>query len=371
MIPLPNRDTTVTFKRRSHWPRPRFPWWSGNRPTRLRARMRVHRQLVVGAAVAALCACGVAAVPSASPTGTVDLRQPSVADLLQFAPGGVDMSSTADKNAGAPLICGGSRPAALVDAAIVGIPGSLADVSVVNYRFSSKDAAAAYFEAIRSQASMVPPGQCKAPAPNSGVFSAVSLFAFKGQPQVDASGTTAFPTGPYAGAMQYNVLQLLREGIDVFEIRIDRQTRYADISFEEAIERLMNHGTAKIPDTGAHSAQPSHVDGVLQLGTYMCCMEKTPPVGPIGAWARSRDMTCPELLVGGTPYTIEMENQLENVSATGMVAYSSSGPATKVHWGQRVSALVDTFGEATAFGCYVGNSNTAMQANVLSISANP
>jgi hypothetical protein len=333
--------------------------------------MRARRQFVVGAALLTLCACGTSqATPLPSPTGSLELRQPSVTDLQQFVPGGVDMSSSADKSAGAPLICGGSRPAILADAAVVGVPDSLASVSVVHYRFGSGDAATGYFEAIRSQVPSVTSG-CKAAAANSGVFSAVSLFAFKGQPQINASGTTAFPIGLYAGALQYNVLDFFRQGSDVFEIRVDRQTRYPDIQFEYAIERMMNHGTSKIPG-GAHSAQPAHLDGVIQLGSYLCCMEKSPPIGPIGNWALSRNRTCPEVVVSGTPYTIEMENQLLNVSSNGMVVFSSSGGApTTIHWGQRVSVTVDDFANATAFGCDIGHATTAMQANVLTITANP
>lgn len=333
--------------------------------------MRARRRFALGAILFTLCACGTSqASPFAPPTGTLDLRQPSVTDLQQFVPGGVDMSSSADKNAGAPLICGGSRPAVLADAAVVGVPDSLASISVLHYRFGSGDAAIRYFEAIRAQVPSVTSG-CKAAAANSGVFSAVSLFAFKGQPEINASGTTAFPSGLYAGALQYNVLDFFRQGSDVFEIRLNRQTRYTDIEFEYAIERMMNHGTVKIPG-GAHSAQPAHLDGVIQLSSYLCCMEQAPPTGRVGSWAVSRNRTCPEVVVSGTPYTIEMENQLLNVSSNGMVVFSSgAGPTTTIHWGERVSVTVDDFANANAFGCDVGHATTAMQANVLAIAANP
>ncbi len=313
---------------------------------------------------------GVVAVPS--PTGTLDLRQPSVADLEQFAPGGSDASSTVDKTASPPLICGGSRGGRLIDAAIVAVPDSLSQISVLHYQFSGKDGANVYFDAMRSQVPIVRDGQCKTPTANSGVLLIGFLFAFKGEPQVDASGTTTFPSGRYAGALQYNVLRYFRQGSDVYVIRIDRQNLYADIEFENAIERLMNHGTATVPIAGAHSAQPSRAEGVLQLGRYQCCLQQPSGGGSIGKWALSRDMTCPEFILSGTAYDIEIENQLPNVSAGGLVAFTTKGqPATTIPWGKHVYLVVDIFNSPNAFSCDLGRGQTTPVANALSISTSP
>jgi hypothetical protein len=318
--------------------------------------------LGAGILLLALVACGSAQDFPLTPTAQLDLREPSAADVERFVPGGVDVSDSADKTSGAPLLCEGSRPSRLVGAAIVAVPNTLSQVSVLRYEFSSGGEAGAYFEALRSQVPFVRSGSCRAAAKDSGVFSAVSLFAFQGTGVADASGTTIFPTSLYVGR-QYNVIRYLQQGSAAYIIRIDRQTQYADIWFEDAIERMMNHGRAMIPDSRSHSSKPSQIQGVLKLGHYECCQVRTSPTGPFPVYP-----ICPELVITGTPYTIAFEDQLPNAQPAGLVAFSSSGgPATTIPWGANVYAVVDTFGSSTSFGCYLDGSKTTPVANVLSV----
>ena len=311
-----------------------------------------------------LGSCGGAQESSLTPTPQLDLREPSAADLERFVPGGIDVSDSADKTTGAPLLCQGSRPSRLVGTAIVAIPNSLSQVSVLRYEFSSAGDASAYFEALRSQVPLVGAGSCRAAAKDSGVFLAVSLFAFQGTGMADASGTTIFPSSIHVGR-QYNVIRYLQQGSGVYLIRIDRQTQYADIWFEDAIERVMNHGRETIPDNRSHSSKPSQIEGMLKLGHYECCQVRTSPTGPIPVYP-----ICPELVIRGTPYTIAFEDQLPNPQPAGLVAFSSSGgPATTIPWGARIYAVVDTFGSSTSFGCYLDGSATTPVANVLSLTA--
>jgi hypothetical protein len=298
------------------------------------------------------------------------LHQPSVAELERFAPGGVDVSKSVGPT-GAPLLCGGTRPSRLTGATILRIPNTLSQVSVLRYEFSSSNTASAFFDALRSQAHVIQGAQCMVPTADSGVFTGISLIAFVGSTVADASGTTTFANGLYSGAYQYNVLRYVQQGRDIYLIRLDKQHSYPDTA--DAVENAMNTRAGAMIRSGAHSASPSHLQGVLQRGRWECCSFGQPPIGPIGPWAESEDMNCPELIVTGTPYTIAIENQLPNVQPAGLVAFpGGSRPASTIPWGAHVRVVVDTFTQAGSFGCREGNQiATSIYANVISVTASP
>ncbi|HEY5011485.1 MAG TPA: hypothetical protein VIK61_02115 [Acidimicrobiia bacterium] len=185
-----------------------------------------------------------------------------------------------------------------------------------------------------------------------GHFLVGSLNAFPESPRADASGTTTFAGGVFSGAYQYNVLRYLRQERVVYLIRVDQQHDYPDISLLDAIENAMNvRAGAELPGA-AHSLKPTEVRGVLTRGRWECCSFGQPPIGPIGAWAQSEDVTCPEVVVSGTPYTIVFENQLPNVQPNGLVVFTGVGTrSTTVPWGAHVKVVVDLFDQAGTFGC--------------------
>jgi hypothetical protein len=261
--------------------------------------------VAAGILALSLAACGGFGLQPA-PTIALVVPQPSAVDLERFAPGGVAASSTADMKEGAPLPCGGTRQSRLADATIVKIPNSLSQVSVLRYEFGSADDAAAYFDALRAQVALVSNEQCTPAGLGSGVPSAVSLFAFAGSPQADTTGTTAYPSGPYAGGFQYNVARYLEQGRDVYVIRVDREYAYADIALEDGVQNAMTTRTASASSIGGATSPAGYLEGVLRQGTFGCCTIKTPPVGPIGPWAESQDMNCPELVANGTVYSINI-----------------------------------------------------------------
>jgi hypothetical protein len=306
---------------------------------------------------------------------TVPLRlhEPSVAELKRFVPGGVDTSTSVHAAEGAPLLCGGTRSSRLAGAAIVKVPRTLSQVAVFRYAFTSASTASAYFDALRAQAPVIQGAQCTVATADSGVFSAVSLIAIVGSTVADASGTTTYSSGLYSGAYQYNVARYVQQGRDVYLIRLDQQHDYPDRSFVDAVENAMNTRRGASLRSGAHSASPSTVQGVLQRGQWECCSFGQPPIGAIGRWAESEDMSCPVLIVSGTPYTIAIENQLPNVQPAGLVAFpSGSGSAVTIPWGAHVRVVVDTFTSAGSFGCRGGNQIAkGIFANAVSIAVSP
>jgi hypothetical protein len=227
---------------------------------------------------------------------------------------------------------------------------------VLRYEFGSADDAAAYFDALRAQAALVSGERCTPAGVGAGVPSAVSLFAFAGSPQADTSGTTAYPSGPYAGGFQYNVARYLEQGRDVYIIRVDREYAYADIALEDAIQNAMTTRTASAPTIGGPTSPSVDIEGVLRQGTFGCCTIKMPAVGPIGPWAESQDMNCPELVANGTVYTINIQAQLPDLQPAGFVTASdSTGLATTIPWGARVRVVGATIATSGIFGCLEGN----------------
>ena len=195
----------------------------------------------------------------------------------------------------------------------------------------------AYFDALRNQAPIVQGARCTVAAPDSGVFSAVSLFAIEGSHQADASGTTTFSGGMYSGGYQYNTLRWVQQDRVVYLIRLDKAHAYADISVLDAVETAMNARPGGNVQGRAQSAKPSQLRGVLQRGEWECCTFGQAPTGPIGRWVEVENMTCPEIVVSGTHYTIRFENQLPNVQPNGLVVFTGvRTQSTTVPWGTHV-----------------------------------
>lgn len=325
--------------------------------------------IAISALVIAGCGYGIPGLGLPAPSRPVlELHQPTYAELAKFAPGGVDSSSAVDSTAGIPLLCGGSPPSQLKGATVVSVPNSLSQLEVLSYHFANANDAGAFFDTLRAQVPQVRQGTCRTAAEHGGLFSAVSLIAFGGSPDVEASGTTVYPSGTFAGAYQYNVIQYLLDAPDVYLIRLDRQLEYADVGFEDAVDRAINNGHSLHTNTGGHSLHPSTVSGVLQRGQYACCPVQEAPGGTIGQFAETVSMTCPELVISGTPYTIAIENQLPNVQPSGIVTFSTSGQASLIPWGAQLTAKVDTFTTAS-FGCQEPRAQTAEYANVYSVTS--
>ena len=293
-------------------------------------------------------------------TIALDLRQPTVQQLQGLAPGGIDASVSSKPSVHAPLLCGGTSGGRLTAASVVKVPNTLSDISVVRYEFPSSSAANGFFDALRSKSSTIQNATCTGVNADSGHFLVVSLISFPGSPRADASGTTTFAGGVFSGAYRYNVLRYVRQDRVVYLIRVDQQHDYPDISILDGIENAMNvRAGAELP-RGAHSAKPTEVRGVLTRGQWECCSFGQPPIGPIGFWAQSEDVTCPQVVVTGTPYTIVFENQVPNVQPDGLVALTGDGVrSTTIPWGAHVSVVVDLFDQAGAFGCRVGNKISA------------
>jgi hypothetical protein len=261
----------------------------------------------------------------------------------------------------------------LAHATIVKIPNSLSQLSVLRYEFGSAGDATAYFDALRAQVALVSNEQCTPAGLGSGVPSAVSLFAFAGSPQADATGTTAYPSGPYAGGFQYNVARYLEQGRDVYIIRVDREYAYADIALEDAVQNAMTTRTASASSIGGAASPGGYIEGVLRQGTFGCCTIKTPPVGPIGLWAESQDMNCPELVANGTVYSINIQTQLPDLQPAGFVTASgSTGLATTIPWGARVRVVGAAVATSGIFGCLEGNQgDSAPFVHGMSVVASP
>jgi len=312
---------------------------------------------------------GTTFAPADATTAALDLRQPSVQQLQRFAPGGIDASTSSEPSEAAPLLCGGTRPSRLTTRSIVKVPNTLSEISVLRYEFSSPSAANGFFDAMRSQESLVQGGRCTVATAESGRFTAVSLFAIVGSRVADASGTTTFSGGAYSGAYQYNTLRYVQQDRVVYLMRLDKQHGYADNSFLDAIENTMNVRLGVKLRSGAHSLKPSEIRGVLQRGQYECCTFGQPPIGSIGSWAQSADVTCPEVVFSGTPYTIVFANQLPNVQPNGLIAFTGDGArSATIPWGAQVTVVVDTFGPAGSFGCrQAGKIASGSFMNALSI----
>jgi hypothetical protein len=159
-----------------------------------------------------------------------------------------------------------------------------------------------------------------------------------------------------------------QQGRLVYLLRLDQQHNYPDLSFFNAIENSMNvRAGVKLPD-GPHSLKPTEDQGVLQRGRWDCCSFGQPPIGPIGPWDESEDVTCPEVVLSGTPYTIVFQNQLPNVQPNGLVALAGDGARpTMIPWGAHVSVVVDLFDSAGSFGCQAGKNANGTYMKSLSI----
>jgi hypothetical protein len=289
--------------------------------------------------------CVTASHPFAVPGPSLDLHQPTAADLTRFAPGGVDASASASPTDGAPLFCGGTRASHLAGAAIVNIPNTLSQVSVRQYEFASASAASDYFDALLAQTSTVQAAHCIVTTPGPGTFSAVSLIQDT-KSMVDASGTTIYTGGFFAGSRQYNVIRYVQQGRDVYIIELDRANGYAEASLEEEVLNAISSRPVSTSTT-LPPTFVNRVQGVLSHATYQSLIAAAP-----GSWAESEDAYCPEVIANGVPYSIVFLNQLPNAQQGGIVVAGSGGQPITIPWGTRVMVAADsTHGRSSDLGC--------------------
>ena len=102
------------------------------------------------------------------------------------------------------------------------------------------------------------------------------------------------------------------------------------------------------------SVSRSSVVGVLQRGQWECCTTGQ-PITTISPWTQAADAICPQIVVGGTRYTLVMQNEVPNVQPDGLVAFV--GPQrhlATIPWGAHLRVRVDSFQTAGSFGCRNG-----------------
>lgn len=267
------------------------------------------------------------------------------------------------------MLCGGGVASRLLAATVVAIPNSLSEISVLEYHFMDASAVDQYLHELLPDSPSGPSGRhCKLSTANSGEYYPVSLV-MTNNATWEASATTSYMTGPYAGSYSYTTFEFAPQGSNLFLIRVDKQNGYPDHAFIDVILNLMNAPGSPQLSAGGHSKVPTTLKGELEHAPYAL----VPPQGPSASTAND---DCPEVVIDGTPYSLVFVSQLPDVQPEGLVVSSGSNrtATTSIPWGAAVTIVVDTVGtpsSETTFGCKSGQSLTPYFVNALSVTEGP
>jgi hypothetical protein len=244
---------------------------------------------------------------------------------------------------------------------VVGVPGSLADISALEFGFADPVAAQAYLHATGSTQ------PCLVTMPDGGQFQPVAYLETN-DGIYEANGGTKYPSGPYEGAYKWSVIEYAAQGPDVFVVSINTINGYTNDILPDVVLTTMEQPGGPNLIESPRSAHPGTIQAELVKAPYS--LDVTPPPFGIDRTLNVSQFTnCPEAQIGTVLYNVIFENQMLNAGAAGVVVPGPGpqGTAT-VAWGSPVTLTVDSYGtneNESTFGC--GGAHDSFNDNYVNV----
>lgn len=249
--------------------------------------LEVNRMKTLAAVLSlctALAACSSqnSTTPDRAKVAALSLRQPTVAELSRFLPGGVPAHGIPLQ---APLPCGGVAKSVRRATTAIRVPHSLLALSVSEYEFASRSAVNAYVNAIQTLPKPSSAGHnCDLAVANSGDFYPVTGTYLTDDGYYLFSAATHYGRGIYSGSDSYTSIAYVVHGDVVFVTRVDRQggnpsgTPY-NITFERQLPDPTPSGLL-IPGTAAGTSATIRWGTTVRLMVDTFSRTETEPYFP-------------------------------------------------------------------------------------------